>query len=239
MADLYFQKAYKPEGISTLAMSQYDGSPEPVIRELLQNSLDAAGEAGLATEEAPAEVSFQICDIPISSVPGLRSYREAFESVVRGQEQQSRGPDAKVVIDRIRKVLSRDTVRCLFCRDNGIGLDEDRLRRILSEAASNKGEGGGSFGVGHMTAFSASDLRYVLYGGRYKTNESVIGTLVSGHAVLSSHEFQGEWRTADGYLLEAQSDLFTPSFSEVALPILSNDLSRTDTSGRGSLHSWI
>jgi len=231
MADLYFQKAYKPEGISTLAMSQYDGSPEPIIRELLQNSLDAAGEAGLATEEAPAEVNFRICDMPISNVPGLGSYRKAFESVVCAQEQQSRGPDAKVVIDRIRKVLRRDTVRCLFCRDNGIGLDEDRLRRILSEAASHKGEGGGSFGVGHMTAFSASDLRYVLYGGRYKTNESMIRTLVSGHAVLSSHKFRGEWRTPDGYLLRAQSDLFAPSFSEATLPILSDDLSRIDTSG--------
>ena len=231
MANLYFQKAYKPEGISTLAMSQYDGSPEPVIRELLQNSLDAAGEAGFATEEAPAEVSFRICDVPISSVPGLDSYREAFKSVIRGQEQQSRGPDAKVVIDRIRKVLSRDTVRCLFCQDNGIGLDEDRLRRILAEAASNKGEGGGSFGVGHMTAFSASNLRYVLYGGRYQTKEPTIGTLISGHAVLSSHEHQGEWRAADGYLLEAQSDLFTPSFCEEAPSILSDDLSRIDKSG--------
>ena len=233
MPSLYFQKAYKPEGISTLAMSQYDGSPEPVIRELLQNSLDAASEAELATEEKPAEVCFRICDMPISSVPGLESYRRAFESVVRGHKIQGRGPDAKVVIDRIHRVLNSETIRCLFCRDNGIGLDEDRLRRILAEAASNKGEGGGSFGVGHMTAFSASDLRYILYGGRHKTNGSANGTLVSGHAVLSSHEDNHEgWRTADGYLMEtAQSDLFTPSFSQVIPPILSEDLKNIEESG--------
>lgn len=232
MADLYFQKPYKPEGISTLAMSQYDGSPEPVIRELLQNSLDAASEAGLATEREPADICFRISDVPIASVPGLQSYRRAFESVAGEHEGKTRSPDSGVVIARIRKALNGGTLRCLTCRDNGIGLNEDRLRRILAEAHSNKAEGGGSFGVGHMTAFSASDLRYVLYAGRSKSENGTNRELVSGHAVLSSHKDQeGIWRSADGYLMEEQSDLFSPSFSQTVPAMLSEDLKKIDQFG--------
>ena len=232
MADLYFQRAYKPEGISTLAMSQYDGSPEPVIRELLQNSLDAASEAGRATEEEPAEVTFRICELPLSAVPGLDSYRRAFDTVVREHEHQAKGPDAAVVIGRIADVLGRSKVTCLVCRDNGVGLDDDRLPRILAEADSNKAAGGGSFGVGHMTAFSASDLRYVLYGGRFRDGQGQPTVLISGHAVLSSHrDNEGTWRTADGYLMESQSDLFSPRFCLEPPALMRSELDATQDTG--------
>ena len=232
MADLYFQRAYKPEGISTLAMSQYDGSPEPVIRELLQNSLDAASEAGRATEEAPAEVTFRICEVPLSAVPGLDSYRGAFDTVVREHVGQAKGPDATVVIGRIAEALNGPQVTCLICRDNGVGLDDDRLPRILAEADSNKAAGGGSFGVGHMTAFSASDLRYVLYGGRSRDDRGQAAVLVSGHAVLSSHrDAEGTWRTADGYLMENQSDLFNPRFCLEPPALLRSELDAIEDTG--------
>jgi len=232
MSDLHFQQAYKPEGISTLAMSQYDGSPEPVVRELLQNSLDAADDAGRATSDDPAEVVFRICDVPWKDIPGLDSYKNAFKAVLRAYErEQTRSPDAAAVLDRIGRTLKQPTVRCLMCRDNGIGLDEDRLRRILADAHTNKASGGGSFGVGHLTAFSASNLRYVLYLG-HSRNGVNRETLLSGHAVLASHQDgDGKQRTADGYLLQQQGTLFDSFFDSDPTPLLRGQLKLVDDTG--------
>ena len=225
-ADLIFPATYETKGFSSSAMAQHDGSPEPIVRELIQNSLDAAQEAFRGTPENPAEVYFTIDEGSQSDIPGLASYKNAFDEAVeqRNGFQRLGGPD-QTVVDRIRTALAVERPRFLFCRDNGIGLDSEGIRRILTESNTNKQSGGGSFGVGHITAFAASDLRYVLYAGRTQRD----GAIASGHAVLATHQSDKTLCAADGLYMEAW-DLFTPEYPDPP-PLLEQQLKQIDETG--------
>ncbi len=200
-AGLVFDLSRRPVGFTSAALAHFDGSAEPVVRELIQNSLDAADKAG-----RPAEIAFNVFPVPYSMVPGLDQYVEAFElSLMDRKEWNNEGlpsHDENMIVERIQEVLDNKTVDALLCIDNGHGLDGQRMDRLLTEGNSGKGDGGaGSFGVGHNAAFAASNMRYVLYGARYQENGE-LGTLVSGHAVLASHPHPSEKdqrRGADGY----------------------------------------
>lgn len=225
-ADLIFPPPHEAKGFSSSAMAQHDGSPEPIVRELIQNSLDAAQETSLGTPEMPAEVHFTIDESSQSDIPGLASYRKAFNVAVeqRNGFQRLGGPD-QTVVERIRTVLDSERPRFLFCRDNGIGLDSEGIKRILTESNTNKQSGGGSFGVGHITAFAASDLRYVLYAGRTHSD----GAIASGHAVLATHQDNRTLCAADGLYME-QWDLFSPDYPDPP-PLLEQQLNQIEDTG--------
>lgn len=200
-AGLVFDPSRRPVGFTSAALAHFDGSAEPVVRELIQNSLDAADKAG-----RPAEIAFNVFPVPYSMVPGLDQYEEAFELSLKDREEwNSEGlasHDENMIVERIQEVLGNKAVDALLCIDNGHGLDGQRMDRLLTEGNSGKGEGGaGSFGVGHNAAFAASSMRYVLYGARYRNNGE-LASIVSGHAVLASHPHpsdKDERRGADGY----------------------------------------
>ena len=179
---LIFGRADQPQGFLNLAMAQWYGNPEPIVREMLQNCLDASVEA---TREG-SEICFTIREVSIGEVPGIEAYREHFESARRERAKGKQGGQEIRVVQQIRKALESDRIGVLFCRDNGIGLDADRMKRILTEGNTDKGEGGaGTFGVGHLTAFSASDLRFVHYAGRYRS-DGHLRDIASAHAILAS-----------------------------------------------------
>ena len=67
-ADLYFAQAYAPHGFTHPALSHFDGDAEPVVRELLQNSVDAADKA-----DRPCVVSFEIRNIEKDKLPGFKT----------------------------------------------------------------------------------------------------------------------------------------------------------------------
>lgn len=199
MANLHFPRAYKPEGLSVQSMVQHDGSADPVVRELLQNCLDAARKAGRATRKRPLKAAITIKEWPVEELPGIAAYRRKFEAVQAEESAERATPGAAETIRRIGKALNQDRTRVLFCTDNGHGLNQRRMRAILSEARGDKGgnsQSAGSFGLGHLTAFAASDLRYVFYGGRSRE-----GVCVSGHAFLASHLDRkvGDLRAGEGY----------------------------------------
>ena len=203
-SDLVFPQSHEPKGFSTLAMAQHAGNPEPIVRELLQNSLDAAKLASRGTRLDPAEVVFTINEHPRDAIPGLLSYERAFNAAVEGRTRPKTGnasPNEQQVIKRISDTLTRSSIRCLFCRDNGSGLGD--VASVLFEGNSDKPSGGGSFGVGHMTTFAASDLRYVLYAGRADDRD-----VAGGHAVLAAHQMNGKLLSADGYYTR-ELDLFS------------------------------
>ena len=62
----------------------------------------------------------------------------------------------------------------------------------------------GSFGLGHLTAFAASNLRYVLYGSRFKPHTNgITQEIVSGHAILATRRNcnkLGVFKSAEGFL---------------------------------------
>ncbi len=218
----------EPQGFSTLAMTQWTGNPEPVVRELLQNCLDAADEAG----RTKSEVSFSIKEVPLADIPGIEAYREHFEQAVAEREMGTQGVSEKQVIKRIRQILGGGggggSVRLLFCRDNGVGLDSGNIERILTQGNTAKGQSGaGAFGIGHLTAFAASDLRYVLYAGRSRDPAGNTKDMASGHAILASckkykHGGHGYWlaRTDSS----RPPDLFDPLYPDKAPPLLLREL---------------
>ena len=234
-SDLVFRNTDKPAGFTNPALAQLDGSPEPVIRELLQNSLDAAHNA-----ERPGIVEFVLQNLPSDDLPGASSYRQAFQVALSDREKRSTVPthDEQSVCRRISKRLESQTLPVLFCIDNGTGIDPERMSSLLTTGNSDKGGGGaGSFGVGHLTAFAASDLRYVLYGSRYRTASGHLHTVSSGHAILATHPADGgkALRSADGFWIrtgQAQLPFLSdPSeYPKTSPPLLRDQLAAvTDT----------
>lgn len=186
-ADLYFARTHSPHGFTHPALSHFDGDAEPVVRELLQNSVDAADKA-----DRPCEVRFVIREIDNDELPGFATYRDTFELAVDQRRQDREGVppthDERVIVDRIRHHLDTPRIPVLICADNGTGITPARMASLLTSGNSDKGDGGaGSFGLGHHAAFSASDLRYVLYASRFRSHEGVLQSVSSGHAVLATH----------------------------------------------------
>ena len=195
--ELSFGIAYAPVGFTSAAVSQFDGSAEPVVRELIQNCLDAADKAG-----RPAEVRFVITKVAARGLPGWAEYCHAFAEAKREREQRRTraSHDEKTIIRRIGRLSARKRIPVLLCADNGYGLDPQRMISLLTVGNTDKGEGGaGSFGLGHHAAFGASDLRYVLYGSHY-AHENAMSTISSGHAILATRtDGQGEILAPEGY----------------------------------------
>lgn len=230
-ADLIFPESYKSDGFTNNVTSSQAAEPDPVVRELLQNSLDAAiREAG----REQAEVHFTIVRRPVAELPGLAAYRRAFEAAVAQREAKSgsRTHDERAVIERIRGVLSQGEMSVLFCRDNGIGLDHTRMEALLTEGNSDKPTvGAGSYGLGHLTAFAASDLHYVLYAGRRGNGAG--GDIGSGRAILAAHKIKQTQYAAEGFW-RLPVDVFNLGDSNypVEAPwLLREDLERIEESG--------
>ena len=111
------------------------------------NCLDASVEAQRET----SEVRFTIREVPIETIPGIAAYREHFEGARRERAEGTQSEAEKRVVGQIGKILQQSRVRVLFCRDNGIGLNADRMKRIMTEGNTDKSEGGaGAFGIGHL-----------------------------------------------------------------------------------------
>ncbi len=224
------------------------GNPENVIRELLQNCLDAR------VGDRPVEVVITIREVPVSDLPALDDYRKAFY-MARQQREKANALSVmeEQIVGRIDGVLSSEKMRVLFCRDNGHGLNPDRMRRLLSESNSSKGRdagGAGSVGLGHMTAFSASDLRYVCYAGRHISQDASLpdelATIVSGRATLAAHmcseqeaserEDKSKLRSPKGTLAYDELkrlELFSPGFELLTEPpsLLDSEVRQMDFTG--------
>ena len=73
-SDLTFHPAYQPEGFNSNAMDADDQTnPAIVVRELIQNSVDASLEAG----RAMCLVDYVLEDASLREIPVIESYRSA------------------------------------------------------------------------------------------------------------------------------------------------------------------
>ena len=168
------RSGFTPAGIEAFS----DLRPAAIIRELIQNSLDAAL---VEAREPCAHVRFQRSTCQLDDIPGIESYREAFRL---SREQQDLSGRAQSVVARIDRTLNTQAHDVLCVTDNGIGLDGRRMSALLSDGVSAKGgNAAGTFGNGHSVTVPASNLRYVLYGGLTESGES----FAAGQAKLASH----------------------------------------------------
>lgn len=223
--NLIFPPTWQLDGFTTNVTSRQAGEPDPVVRELLQNSLDAAIREA---DREFAEVHFTIATRPLNDLPGHSAYVKAFRAA-KAELKTPTTHDVSAAVGRVEEALKQQGMSVLFCRDNGTGLDADRMKALLSEGQSDKAvQGAGSFGLGHLTAYAASDLRYVLYAGKRADNE-----IASGHAILASHRRKGERHSAHGYW-RTPTDLFSledGNFPTVAPPLMRKELDEIESSG--------
>ncbi len=233
--ELRFLPSGTPEGISSKAVSSdNDANPSVIVRELIQNCLDAGTPPG-----SQVRVDFEFAKISTSTVPGIEAYRKAFNAVMSTHKNMSDSTEAQ--LERIRASLSKDRVSVLHVKDNGIGLDTQRTNALLSDGLTNKvgdrARSAGSYGLGHYTTFPASDLQYVIYGG---VTENGARTM-SGHAILASHFCEEDLLGKDGYFImgEPKRDILNryafPSNGQIP-PLVDDSLDEIEKNfGRGSV----
>ena len=224
-AELVFPEAWQLDGFTTNVTSRQAGEPDPVVRELLQNSLDAAVRE--ANREY-AEIHFTIATRPLVDLPGYAAYVAAFDAA-KAEVKTPATHDVRSAIRRIDQVLGTQDMSVLFCQDNGVGLNPTRMSALLSEGQSDKAsQGAGSYGLGHLTAYAASDLRYVLYAGRRGNYE-----IASGHTILASH-MRGQIRHSAHGFWRAPTDIFSledGNFPTVVPEIMRDQMDQINTSG--------
>ena len=209
--DLHFGQGGEPSGFTTAGITGFsDLNPAAIVREIMQNSLDAAREA----DQAVANIRFEVERSNLDQIPGIQRYRNVFNRAKQDQQKlrsghQGLSDQAKDVAQAIEKCLSYEQCTTLFALDNGIGLDGSRMKAILADGLSVKSEASaGAVGNGHFVVIPASDLRYVLYGGLTKQGQ-MIG---SGHTILASHQSDNKrMGNKDGYFVkDLKHDLFDP-----------------------------
>ncbi len=195
---LIFMNGGQWQGFTNSAVSQFnDVNPSSTIREFIQNSLDAAVQAGKET----AEIHFIVQNTNCSEIPGMEEYKNALNSSIQEHEKEGLyNNQSKQVAKRLLEASNKPSFPTLFIIDNGVGFDKKLLAAMCGDGSSQKGGDGsnaaGSYGNGHLTAFSLSELQYIFYGG-VRQNDSIFG----GHAIIASHKKEKEKKSygKDGY----------------------------------------
>ena len=201
MAKLQFGNTVSPKGFTSFSTASFnEAPPAKIIRELLQNSLDAAAEGG----EPEAKVRFQVDPIGPRNVPDLKGYNGAFSKACAHWTQGGRKltDAAQEVVNRIERGLDairNGQAKLLSVMDNGIGLDAKRMNALLGDGAGEKQDNmSGSYGVGHLAPMALSDIRYMLYGGIARDGSRI----ACGKAVLASHPGKKQLNDGEGYLIK-------------------------------------
>ncbi len=185
---LIFPRSSSREGFTDLNLAyRSQESAHQIVREMMQNSLDAQDP-----KVGAVNVNIEIVLCETSNIPDIESYKAAFEAA---QSVHRRTGDDKKIINAITKTLDKDKISVLFCRDDGKGMGTRDMNNLLSTAVSEKeDQQAGSYGLGHLFPFRASDIRYVLYASISRDE----GTIVSGQVHLASHKLGDEYRSRVG-----------------------------------------
>lgn len=184
MSKLYFRLGRMKGFTSSELADKKEGYANP-IRELLQNSLDASREA----DNAVCEINICIETIPKSKIPHINEYENILGKTI--QTTKNRGgynPNVQQRVASIKKALEQEEIKVLMLADNGKGMQKKQLDGLLDEVSIKDDEtgSGGSFGVGSLSSYSLSSLRYVLYATKYDDN-GTIKPLYTGSPILAGY----------------------------------------------------
>lgn len=186
MSELYFRLG-EMKGFTAIDLAdKKEGYANP-IRELLQNSLDASREA----ENSKCEINVYIERIPKSQIPHIDEYEKVLKKAIQtAKNQGSYNTNSEQRVKPILSVLKEGTLKVLMFSDNGAGMRQEQLEAILTGGVSIKEDekSGGSFGVGNLSSYSLSSLRYVLYATKHKDERNVTKCLFTGSPILAGHQ---------------------------------------------------
>ncbi len=209
MASLHFRSGIEDAGFSSSTTSNANNADATtIVRELIQNSLDAAKEI----KREKTVIRFEIEKINQNKLPGIENLKNAFPHALNTQRKLSKGslPDIQEQIASVfQENIEIDSSYLLSVSDNGVGLNKTTMKALLGDGRSAKeSSGGGAHGYGHLTVIPSSNLRFVYYGGISQSGQKV----ASGHCVLAPFQDEnGGNFTKDGYLVESlMDDLFEP-----------------------------
>lgn len=200
MSELYFRYG-DIEGFTSnkLAGKRLDFSIP--IRELLQNSLDAGkGKNQL-------QIDIYIEKIKKENIPHIQDYKETLEKAIETQKsKKSYNRNSRQVVAFIEEALKKKELDVLMFVDNGNGMNQKILEGLLDERSIKEDESsGGSFGVGHLTSYFLSSLRYILYATKYKEGNGDIKQFYTGSPILAGHSDNAD-RSGKGRIVEKKPD---------------------------------
>ena len=211
MSELYFRLG-KIEGFNASSVADKKEGYATPIRELLQNSLDASREAN----NGECKINIYIETISKSQIPHIDDYKKILTKAIETQGRiKSLNINANQVVKVIKKALEHEDITILMFSDNGIGMSLERINAIFDERSIKGGEwAGGSFGVGHLSSYSLSSLRYVLYATKYQDNGD-IKTLFTGSPILAGYYDEGnvERGSSGRIVAEVPNNEKAPNFS--------------------------
>ena len=190
-----------------------------LVREVLQNSIDVRRSYG-----EPVEVSFEIVKIPVGDfdigclMQSLQAACDSDDNDERHRKQFRRGLRELEAAERagyINALVMTDSNTTGASDKDGKKDKWRSLTRSLGSSAKDKKDSGGSFGIGKNAAFTAADLRTVLYSTAYYDGAS-LERRYDGRSILVSHEVDGKRYKSTGYLV-ADSIGNTSSFAPESL----------------------
>lgn len=142
---------------------------EPVIKEVIQNSLDAQKDKG-----KPVEVSFDYKEVPTVSIPGYQSLLNILEDAEEFWKDKKNDDTYKRIIEYKKKLKDSGKISILIISDeNTTGLSDpfntnvmkgewNALIRMNGSGTKTENQNG-SKGLGKAAPFSVSDFRMVFY----------------------------------------------------------------------------
>jgi len=203
MSELYFRVG-ETEGFTSKKLADKRSGYANPIRELLQNSLDASKDVG----NEKCEINIYIESVKKADIPHIKDYEDTLNQVVSFQKNAgSFGHNAKQTVDFMQEALKKDELSVLMFIDNGVGMSPEILNGLIGDRSVKSDESsGGSFGVGHLSPYFLSSLRYVLYASKYRDGFEV-KSLFSGAPILAGFKDEGgPQRGSIGRILEKKPE---------------------------------
>lgn len=102
-----------------LSMENFKHDVPSVVREIIQNSLDAASNG------QKVSVKFEVGRINTMDIPGIDEYKRALKSAKKDWEPNS--DEVSKYLRGLSEEASKKEQYVLFATDNGMGLNKERM----------------------------------------------------------------------------------------------------------------
>ena len=204
MSELYFRLA-EMKGFTAIDLADKKESYANPIRELLQNSLDASRYIA----NGDCEINIYIETISKNEIPHIECYEEVLKKAIStAEKQKSYNENSQQRVRQIKSALEQEQLKVLMFSDNGTGMAQNKMDAMLTGGVSIKEneDSGGSFGVGNLSSYSLSSLRYVLYATKYRDDNEGIKALFTGSPILAGYQDENAQRGNRGRIVKEKPE---------------------------------